>query len=109
MTENIVEFPKHKIVRVIEDKNLDFYKERSKKTFADSVSQEIWANFLNDLNDFGIDYEGDKCEKDLYFLSGVITATVYRALDLEHGFHSFVDQHIKLIDSKEIDSNEPPK
>jgi hypothetical protein len=106
MTENILQFPKNKIIR--ENMNIEYLekmKENGVKNFADALCSDIEDNVLRELDGCGIDIEQEDFIKDFYFATTVLKATVYRALEIEHDLHKFMDENVvvKMID--EVDSN----
>lgn len=108
VSNNIVEFPKHKIVRdpfqTSEEGQLR--KTKSLEVFADTLTEEITENILMDFANSGLDVENDNFTKDFHFLVGVLTATIYRAMDLKHELHNFIDNRVKILkDGEEFDMN----
>lgn len=108
MTEsNILSFPKNRIIRDPDQNNeeLTKLKSNSVRNFADALTEEIAETLLSLLTANGIEMEDDRFAKDFHFLVGVSNATIYRTLNLEHQFHSFIDEHVKLhtIDETEVD------
>lgn len=101
-TNNIVEFPKHKIVRDnVNNEELNKMKEKSLTNFADSLTQEITENMLMDFDNSGINIETETFIKDFHFLVGILTATIYRSMDLEHDLQEFIDERVRIVKSKD--------
>lgn len=103
MTEdNIVQFPKHKIVRDnVNNEELNKMKEKSLTNFADSLTQEITENMLMDFDNSGINIETETFTKDFHFLVGILTATVYRSMDLKHDLQEFIDERVRIVKTKD--------
>ena len=77
MTENILQFPKSKIIR--ENMNIEYLekmKETGIKNFADALCDDIEDNVLRELDGCGIDIEESKFIKDFYFSSKIGRAHV---------------------------------
>lgn len=102
MTTNIVEFPKSKIVRdgALNTEAVNKLKEKSTQNFADTLVQEITESLLLELDNYGIDTEADHFNKDFYFLVSILSAMIYRSLELEHDFHNFLDSYVKVSEVK---------
>ena len=107
MTDNIVSFPKNKIVRESIQNNEEIEKIKTKGTqnFADTIIHDIAETLLNDLGAIGLDTDSEAFSKDFHFLVCILGATVYRTLNLEHPFHEFLSEHVsfKEIDESELD------
>jgi len=99
MKENVLQFPKSKIVREIVPDNEEIQKmrQKSKSNLADTIVEDLTEKLLLEMADLGIDTEGDDFIKDFHFLVGVLSATIYRTLDLEHPFHGFLSESVQLI------------
>lgn len=108
-TNNIVQFPRNKIVRdpSLNTEELNKIKEKSLINFADSLTQEITENILVDFDNSGIDIETETFTKDFHFLVGVLTATIYRTMDIEHELHDFIDQRVKIYKTSEFLNSTP--
>lgn len=105
LSNNVIEFPKHKIFRenVFDCEEIERKKEKSLKKFADSLTQEITENMLMDFDNSGINIESESFIKDFHFLVNVLTATIYRTTDLKHDLHTFIDERVKLIKVDQTD------
>lgn len=103
LSNNVVEFPKHKIVRDASQntEEMKLRKTKSLTIFADTLTEEITENILMDFANSGIDVENDIFTKDFQFLVGVLTATVYRSMSLEHELHDFIDDRVRIVKSDE--------
>lgn len=107
LSNNVVEFPRHKIVRD-SSQNLEEVKKlktKSLENYADAIAQEITENILMDLDNSGLDVETRSFTKDFHFFVGVLTATIYRMMDLEHELHNFIDERVKIV-KVEVDDDE---
>jgi molecular chaperone GrpE (heat shock protein) len=98
MTENIVEFPRHRIVREYAGvEYIEQVKEKSKQNFAESVADDLISALLDEIDNMGIDTTSDSFMKDFSMTVDSLRATVYRTFDVEHHLHSFIDKNVKMI------------
>lgn len=106
-SNNVVEFPKHKIVRdpSLNTEEAKALKAKRLELFADTLTEEVTENILADLANSDIDIENDIFVKDFHFLVGVLTAVVYRAMSLEHELHDFIDKRVKIVSSEDVQIN----
>jgi hypothetical protein len=94
----ILEFPKSKIVRDVpfDDEEIARAKEKNRQKYADELVEDIQAGLLAELENCGINVEGDGFLKDYIYLSDILKATIYRNFGLEHQSHKFIDDHVKV-------------
>lgn len=98
MSDNIVEFPKSKIIRdsSLNSEVINKMKEKSTQNFADDLTQELTTMLLNELDNYGVDIEDEQFTKDFYYLVSILSAMIYRTVDLEHEFHDFLDNNVTV-------------
>jgi hypothetical protein len=99
MNEKVVNFPSHRIIR--EHADVDIIakaKQKSTLKFADSITEEMVGNMLEDLENSGIDVETKQFIKDFSMVVDCLRASVYRHFELEHHLHEFIDTNVKMID-----------
>lgn len=103
-SNNVVEFPKHKIVRdaSLNTEEAQMLKTKRLELFADTLTEEVTENILMDLANSDIDVEDDSFNKDFQFLVGVLTATIYRAMNLKHELHDFIDNRVKIVGIEDV-------
>lgn len=100
MTDNILSFPTEKIVRHNPSFTQDMVekmKEKGIQNFADILVQDMTSNMLHELSNYGLDIEKDDFGKDFMFLAGILSALIYRSLELKHEFHQFIDESVNII------------
>lgn len=97
MTE-IIEFPRHKIVREvpINSEIIEQAREKGLVNFADAVADDILDNLMRDLENYGVEVEGPVFYKDMSLTADALRATIYRAFGIEHHLHDFIDNSIKV-------------
>lgn len=100
MTDNIVQFPKSKIVRQNHEQT-KAAKEKSKKKFANELLQELIDNVLMDLDNYGVDIQNEEFTRDFVFFSAALTSMIYRSQDLNHPFQKFMEDNVVLEDIDE--------
>lgn len=107
---NVLEFPKSKIVRDVTpelDEQIAKKKEKSRLNYAEAMTEDMTAGLYAELENCGIDTTEPAFMKDFAFLAGVMKATVYRNMGLEHPFHSMIDKSVHIrtlpIDASEED------
>lgn len=99
---NILQFPKDKIIRNVDNSEAVLkLKEKSVQNFADALVQEMSESILLDFSNYGIDTDSAEFAKDFIYISTILSATVYRSLDLKHPLHNFLDEqiNIKIVES----------
>jgi hypothetical protein len=98
MSENVVEFPSHRIVRehagiqVIEDA-----REKSIQKFADTITEDLIGYMAEELENSGIDIERPEFLKDFSLTVDSLRAAIYRQFDIPHNLHAFVDTNVKMV------------
>jgi transcriptional regulator NrdR family protein len=98
MKENIVEFPRNRIVREFAGSEfLEQVKEKSKQNFAESISDDLVTYLLTEMENIGIDTSTDKFLKDFSMTVDSLRAAVYRSFDVPHHLHDFIDKNVKMI------------
>lgn len=109
MSDNVLSFPKEKIVRegLQNIEQMEKLKTKSTVNFAESLTSEIATNIFSDFSNYGIDTETEKFKKDCHFLLTILNATIYRCLNLQHPLHEFIDDQVVVDDNEkdELDSH----
>lgn len=98
MTDNIVQFPKDKIVR--EGINVEEVKkaqEKGLKNYADSVVDEISNALIAEIDNQGLDKDDEKFNRDFAFALNILAASIYRSLKIHHDLHPFLDDYVKTV------------
>ena len=98
MTENIVEFPRHRIVREnAGHEYIEQAKEKSKANFAENISDDLIGILLEEIENVGVDTSTDEFMKDFSMTVDSLRATVYRTFGVPHHLHEFIDKNVKMI------------
>ncbi len=110
----VVEFPKNKIVREapINVEQIEKAKEKGLINFADSIVDDMIGNIYSELDNYGLDTEGENFDKDFSFAMDGLRACVFRALGIKHHLHEFLDANVtmkKLSDIRMELENETTK
>lgn len=101
MTENVVNFPAHRIVREHAGvEAIELAKEKSTQKFADTITEDMIGNMVEDLENSGIDIDNEQFMKDFSLAVDSLRAAIYRHFGLEHHLHDFIDTNIKMVRMK---------
>ena len=98
MTEKVIEFPKHKVVRDVTEEQLKERTLRQSEKLADTIVEEITGVMLAELDNFLVDIQDKQFQKDFVLVVDGLKASVYRSFGLDHHLHDFIDRNVKLID-----------
>lgn len=107
MTEgNIITFPKNKIIRepVQSIEEIEKLKARGTQNFADALIQDVAENILGEFGSVGLNMETNNFAKDFQFLVHILSATVYRSMNIDHPLHNVIDNQINFVE--EVDTSE---
>lgn len=97
----VVEFPRSKIVREINnEESILKAKEKGKIKYADDIVEGLIEIVVDDLEQQGIDIDDEYFLKDFSMSVDALRATVYRQFDIDHPLHKFIDDNVTLIDRK---------
>lgn len=104
MTDKVVEFPKSKIVREapLNIEQVEKAKEKGLLNFADSIVDDMIGNIYAELDNCGLDTNGDAFDKDFSFAMDGLRACVFRSLGLKHHLHEFLDTNVTMKKLKDI-------
>lgn len=106
MSEKVIEFPKHKVVRDIPGEVLEERARRSDQKMADAIIEEITGIILTELDNYHVDVEEESFAKDIVLVVDALRATVYRQFGFEHHLHPFIEKNIKIISKKDAEAME---
>lgn len=101
MTEKVIEFPKHKVVREIPEELLKARQAKADQKFGDSVVDELSGFLLTELDNYDIEVANKQFAKDFILVVDALRATVYRSLGIDHHLHPFIDENVKILDNGE--------
>jgi 20S proteasome alpha/beta subunit len=97
MTDKVIEFPKHKVVRDVPGEVLEERARRADMKMADAIVSDITAMIVTELDNFYVSVEDESFTKDLVLVVDAIRATVYRQFGFEHHLHPFIEDNITII------------
>ena len=97
MTDKVIEFPKHKVVRDVPGEVLEERARRADQKMADAIVSDITAMILTELDNFYVSVEDETFTKDLVLVVDALKATVYRQFGFEHHLHPFIEDNITII------------
>lgn len=103
MTDNVFQFPKDKIIREVPPnlEEIEKHRERGRQNYADDIVGDIIENLILLLDSYGVDQDGKNFERDFTFAIDALRAMIYRAMNVEHSLHEFVDNHVSIVKKDE--------
>ena len=99
MTDKVIEFPKHKVVRDVPD---EVFVERNRKAdqkVADAMVEEISGFMLTELDNYDVEVENPVFVKDFIVVVDALKSTIYRSFGIDHPFQNFVDKNVSVYDA----------
>ena len=106
MTEKVIEFPKHKVVRDLPGNVMEERQRRSDQKMADSIVEELTSIIITELDNYNVNIEDESFTKDLVLTVDALRATVYRQFGFEHHLHPYIEKNIKIISKKDAEAME---
>ena len=116
MTDKIIKFPEHRIVREATHniEELNKAKEKSIINFAEGLINDLTGFIYDEFENNGVETDGEKFETDFSFMIDSLRSCIYRTLSINHSLHEFIDTSVhmrpfdkkkgKLVDEDDIDS-----
>ena len=104
MSDKVVEFPKHKIIREapVQIEELEKVKEKGRMNYADTIIDDLIGNIYSELENYGLELDGEGFDKDFSFAMDGLRACVYRVLGVKHHLHNFLDENVTMKQLKDI-------
>ena len=106
MTDKVIEFPKHKVVRDIPGNVLEERARRADQKMADAIVTDITAIILTELDNYDVNIEEESFAKDVVLMVDTLRAAVYRQFGFEHHLHPYIEKNIKIISKKDAEAME---
>jgi len=106
MTDKVIEFPKHKVVRDIPGNVLEERARRADQKMADAIVSDLTAIILTELDNYDVNIEEESFAKDVVLMVDTLRATVYRQFGFEHHLHPYIEKNIKIISRKDAEAME---
>ena len=106
MTDKVIEFPKHKVVRDVPGEVLEERARRADQKMADAIVEELTAILVTELDNYHVEVEEESFTKDLVLVVDSLRATVYRQFGFEHHLHPFIEKNMKIISKKDAERME---
>jgi hypothetical protein len=97
MTDKVIEFPKHKVVRDVPGEVLEERARRADMKMADAIVSDITSIIITELDNYYVSVEEESFAKDLVLVVDALRATVYRQFGFEHHLHPFIEKNITII------------
>jgi hypothetical protein len=111
MTGVLLDFPKSAIIRdttAQTNERIAAAKEAGVKNFADAVANDIGEDIALNLSSCGIDIETEQFQKDFTLLYAIMAGMIYRAVDLTHPIHPYMDDSVKAVSLQDENQSELP-
>ena len=99
MTDKVIEFPKHKVVRDVPGEVLEERNRKADLKMADAMVDDLAGIIATEIDNFDIDVQSKDFAKDFIVVVDALKATIYRQFGLDHHFHAFTDKNISIIDA----------
>ena len=106
MTEKVIEFPKHKVVRDLPGNVIEERQRRADQKMADSIVEELTGIIITELDNYNVNIEDESFTKDLVLVVDALRATVYRQFGFEHHLHPYIEKNIKIISKEDAEAME---
>ena len=103
MTDKVIEFPKHKVVRDVPGDVIEERNRRADQKMADSIVTEVSAMVISELDNYFVNVDDESFTKDLVLLVETLRATVYRQFGFEHYLHPYIEKNVNLISKKDAE------
>jgi hypothetical protein len=99
MSENVVQFPKSKIVREPspDDDVVKEFKLKGLFNYADGIVDDIVEIMVTEIENHGVDTDSNVFLRDFSMAADALRATIYRQFDLQHNLHNFIDENVTVI------------
>jgi hypothetical protein len=99
MTDKVIQFPKHKVVRDVPGEVLEERNRKADQKMADALVDDMAGLIATELDNFDVDVQSKSFAKDFIVVVDALKAAIYRQFGLEHHFHDFTDKNISIIDA----------
>ena len=98
MTDKVIEFPKHKVVRDIPEEVHIERQAKADQKLADAIVDEVSGIMITELDNYFVGVTDKQFAKDIILVVDALKATVYRSFGIDHHLHEFIDNNVKLIE-----------
>lgn len=100
MTDKVIEFPKHKVVREVPEEVFEQRNRRADQKMADAMVDDISGLILTELDNYEvIDVTNKEFCKDFILVIDSLKAAIYRQFGFEHVLHKFIEDNVSLVDA----------
>ena len=99
MTEKVIEFPKHKVVRDVPNEVLEERNRKADQKMADAMVDDLASIVATEIDNFDLNVQDKTFSKDFIVVVDALKATIYRFFGLEHHFHPFTDKNISIVEA----------
>lgn len=99
MSDKVIEFPKHKVVRDVPGEVLEERNRKADQKMADAMVDEMAGIIATELDNFGLEVQSKSFGKDFILVVDALKSVIYREFGLDHHFHAFIDENVSIIDA----------
>jgi hypothetical protein len=86
----------------IPTEELEKVKEKGRMNYADTIIDDLIGNIYSELENYGLELDGEGFDKDFSFAMDGLRACVYRVLGVKHHLHNFLDENVTMKQLKDI-------
>lgn len=97
MTDKVIQFPKHKVVRDIPEEVHKARQAKADQKLADSIIDEITGMIVTELDNYYVEVTDKQFAKDFILVIDALKASIYRSFGIDHHLHDFIDKNVTLI------------
>ena len=98
MTDKVIEFPKHKVVRDVPEEHKIARQAKADQKLADAIVDDTVGLLITELDNCFVEVEDKQFARDFVLVADALRACVYRSFGIDHHLHDFVDNNVKLIE-----------
>jgi len=99
MSDKVIEFPKHKVVRDIPGEVFEERNRKADQKMADALVDDMAGFIATELDNFDLNVQDKTFAKDFILVVDALKACIYRQFGLEHTLHQFIDKNISIVDA----------
>jgi len=101
MTEKVIEFPKHKVVREVPEDHIIERNRKAELKIADQIIDDMTGFLVTELDNYDMNVQDKDFAKDLVLVADAIKSAVYRQYGFDHYLQTFVDKNVRIIEDAE--------
>lgn len=99
MSDKVIEFPKHKVVRDVPGEIIEERNRRAEQKAADAIVDEVVNVVITELDNYYVEVTDKSFAKDFVLVIDALKAAVYRQFGFDHPLHSFIEKNVSLVEA----------